>query len=434
MTYNSNWGFSNDENSLKSSGSFHDQDETEHIYLIEIIPKYSLVDLLVNDKCYVFTITSDYCISSVQSVMLFLLEQKQMLCYSLATATQSCALRSRHIVAFNPQPSVLKSCPILIHEALGLTVQVQALIPSRRQAERAEARPAANSAEVDDIMPLVRSLDHRKHALLQCVHSAMVLHPDWFTFSDDIIGGQSCLGGVVARRRPPLSSEMHGLAEKDRGSGGCTEQLDVCEIKSLNLDQATGTALLSIKVRSCNYTPVYPKDITDGAPAVCICTAEEFTILHSCGVDMRVESSNRYLFSSSCPFLSRFDEANRRRGFSQYLPASHPSFIAFFRYHFGMDVTVPFDSSSCGDAVSGNVERARDDTFSSCDQDLIEDDDLFFGDVGLGAAGGEGRKTSQADRSGSCSIGSCPKVVTVRVMSASGPRVYPLQLLASRYV
>jgi hypothetical protein len=480
MTYNSNWGFCNDEWGFNAGGSFDDQDEPVHEYSIEITPNSAVMDHIQNRNCFLLSIISDYNATSVQSIISFLWEKKRLCCYSFSTATQGDKLKSRHVVAFTRKHGTMKHHQLHIKETLGLTVTIHKYCPSSTTSQAS----ADNDESV--MMALVGNLDHNKHVLLQHVYSTLVLHPQWFSFGDEEGMGQT--GGVVARMNIEKSNANNDNDDDDdddvvkEAEMPLAVHLDVCKLESLIVDGASGVATLIIAVASYNLCPLRPAGIIEGAKATCLCSGEEFCLLNSeittlpntgsCSNDSSSSSSSNNasgsssskrkqkikkkgsvftntsaaatqpknesstLFPSSCsPFLSCLDEANMLRGFSAYLPTSYTTYVDYYWYNYGFDIT----RSNRGSMMNTTTD---DPQVTTTEQKHQQDNEVdLFMDVDLVADWQQDTITSISDKQQSKRSGgragdgpdtSSASVAAVRLMSTSGPRVYPLSLLATR--
>lgn len=409
MTYCPNWGFNSDEGPLVGNSSFNGQDGPSHVYRLAIVPNERVWRYIDNAHCYLLVITSDYTLHSVSSIINFLWEKKEMLSYSFAVATQGDLHRCREVIAFSRHPRALKDIPKILCDVLGLDVHVVKLnefskVISSSQPQRALHQIAGDVMKGMD--HVIGILDHAKHTLLQHILTSMILNPKWFTFSwdGDSLNGP---GGVVAR----ISPEFHQFSGEEECAGGNGGHLDVCKVTSLNIDQTTGMALLTVTVKAYNYYPLNGGDFVEGAEFSCLCSGELFT-----SVDSDVKSHGReegrlnhtdHLFQASSPFLSSFDEANCRRCFSSYLPTTLQSYINYFWYQFG------FNISDCAHRVHTTVNLVVEN------EDEGDDDD-FFMDVNLIS------KSDVVKMQRECHISS------VKVVSTSGPRVYPLVLMSLR--
>ena len=89
FTFCSNWGFRIDEGRLQSCSSFNDQDDPVISFNIDIVPNANVFNSLSNAHCYILTITSDYALASVPSIINYLWEREKVPCYAELASTSA---------------------------------------------------------------------------------------------------------------------------------------------------------------------------------------------------------------------------------------------------------------------------------------------------------------------------------------------------------
>mmetsp|Transcript_20794 Transcript_20794/g.35017 ORF Transcript_20794/g.35017 Transcript_20794/m.35017 type:complete len:473 (+) Transcript_20794:97-1515(+) len=453
MTYCSNWGFSDIEVPGRAcSSSFNDQDEPSHTFSIEIVPNVNILNQACNKNCYILTITSDYTTTSVSSVIHLLWERNQILCYSLAAALQGDPTRSRQVVAFTPHFKYQNRISSIVHDVLGLTVKVDKLTSSAFEDDDFVSDDDDNDASSSLVMHNVISrMEHDRFVLIQLALSTLVLHQSWHAFSEDgeayyhttYGGGVGAVARICIDENTTTSAGREGVApllcdiENDKKSfdmKGKQGYLDSCRISSLTIDHSTGIAVLTVAVRAFRYSPVQWDEVTAGAKLTCVCSGEELTVLAP-GVEVHYQFPAK-TSSSKDQFLSAFDVANRLRGYSSYLPASLESFLDHYWYCYGVKLTET--EPQLHDCETQNIKQDHASRTGIADRyDEEEEEDSFFLDMGLSTPANDDvrqPKRTSIKRS-SCEYRSGSGVfATARVLSTSGPMVYPLMLLTSRFV